>query len=314
VAINGWFAGDAASGSGQYVDHLLAALPQAAAGVRWTVLVPEREGAALPPWPGIDVVPLRLLPLPANLSKLWWEQVTVPRAARRLGAAVLWVPYWAAPWRQPVPTVVTVHDLIPLLLPAYQGGLLQRGYTRLVSTTARRAAEIIAVSAASGRDIAEHLDIPVGHIHVVHHGPNQEGAAPAPDQLTAVRQKYGLPERFFLYLGGFDARKNVRATVAAYRRYLDRGGDPGIKLVLAGKLPEAPSAFFPDPRALAAESGLGGQVLCIGWVDEEDKPALYKLATAFVFPSLYEGFGMMVLEAMQAGAPVITSAGAPLSA
>jgi glycosyltransferase involved in cell wall biosynthesis len=307
VAINGWFAGVQAAGSGQYVDHLLAALPQVGAEVRWSLLVPRRAETRLPEWLGVATVSLRLPPLPANLAKLWWEQVTIPRAARRLGADVLWVPYWAAPWWQPVSTVVTVHDLIPLLLPAYRGGMLQRGYTRLVSTTARRATEVIAVSAASARDAAEYLDIPPAHIHVVHHGPNQEGFVPPADRLATVRQTYGLPDRFFLYLGGFDVRKNVQATMAAYRRYLDRGGDPAVKLVLAGRLPGASSAFFPDPQILAAELELGGQVLFIGWVGEADKPALYRLATAFVFPSLYEGFGMMVLEAMQAGTPVITS-------
>ena len=80
-----------------------------------------------------------------------------------------------------------------------------------------------------------------------------------------------------------------------------------MKLVLAGRLPGVPSAFFPDPKTVAAELELGDQVLTIGWVDEADKAALYGLAAAFVFPSLYEGFGMMVLEAMQAGTPVITS-------
>jgi glycosyltransferase involved in cell wall biosynthesis len=314
VAINGWFAGDGATGSGQYVDHLLAALPQVAPDVRWTLLAPRHEGAAPPQWPGVTTISLRLPPLPANLAKLWWEQVTVPRAARRLGGDVVWVPYWAAPWWQPVPTVVTVHDLIPVVLPAYRGGLLQRGYTRLVSATARRAAEVITVSAASARDLVDHLGVSPVRVHAVHHGPNQEGAALTAERCVAVRRKYGLPERFFLYLGGFDVRKNLHATLMAYRRYLDRGGDPAVRLVLAGKLPGAPSAFFPDPQRLAAELQLSGQVFCIGWVDEADKPALYRLATAFVFPSLYEGFGMMVLEAMQAGTPVITSTNFPVNA
>ena len=75
-----------------------------------------------------------------------------------------------------------------------------------------------------------------------------------------------------------------------------------------GALPSADTAFFPDPRRLAQEMGCAAQVHCCGWVEEADKPALHALATAFVFPSLYEGFGMMVLEAMQAGAPVVTSA------
>jgi glycosyltransferase involved in cell wall biosynthesis len=309
VVVNGWFLGQETTGSGQYLHHLLAALPQVAPGTRWTVLAPAQ--GALPAWPGVQVRPLALPPLPGPLRKVWWEQVTVPRQARRLRADVLWVPYWAAPFRQPVPTVVTIHDLIPLLLPGYREGVAQRLYNALVGATARRAAAVIAVSHAGARDIAAHLDIPVDRIHVVHHGPNQEGAAPAldPALLAAVRARYHLPERYFLYLGGFDARKNVGTSLQAYRRYLDRGGDAAVKFVLAGRLPETDTPFAPDPRRMIADLGLSDQVVCCGWVEEADKPALYAMAQAFVFPSLYEGFGMMVLEAMQAGAPVITSAG-----
>lgn len=311
IAINGWFVGQPAAGSGQYIHHLLEHLPRQAAGVRLSVLLPGPTHALLRdwPWPGVTPQPATLPRLPAALRKLWWEQVAVPRAAQRLDADLIWVPYWAAPLWQPCPVCVTVHDLIPLLLPAYRGGVQHRLYTALAGQTARRAAAVLTVSQASKRDIVQHLGIPPSRVHVVYHGPNQEGRA-APDgvHLAAVRAKYALPPRFFLYLGGFDARKNLAGMIRAYRRYLERGGDPAVKLVLGGKLPERDSAFAPDPRRLAAAHGLGDQVLCCGWVEEADKPALYALATAFVFPSLYEGFGMMVLEAMAAGTPVITSA------
>jgi hypothetical protein len=163
VAVNGWFAGDATSGTGQYTNHLLQHLPQARADLRISLLAPAHVAAQsamanLPP--AVTIVPIALPRLPENLAKLWFEQVSVPRAVQRLRADVLWTPYWAAPWRQPAPTVVTVHDLIPLLLPHYRGGLAQRGYTWLVGRTARRAAAVIAVSHATADDIAEHLHIP----------------------------------------------------------------------------------------------------------------------------------------------------------
>jgi glycosyltransferase involved in cell wall biosynthesis len=259
-------------------------------------------------WPTVEIIPRPLLALPDNLAKLWWEQVTVPLAAWQLAADVLWVPYWAAPWWQPVPVVVTIHDLIPALLPAYRGGWLQRGYTALVSQTARRSAAILTVSQASARDLVQQLRIPSKRVHVVYHGPNQENESRLDaQQLDVVRQKYRLPERFFLYLGGFDVRKNVKTTLHAYQRYLARGGDPAIKLVIAGQLPVVDSAFTPDPQKIAAEAGLLNQVHFCGWIDDRDKPALYALSTGYIFPSLYEGFGMMVLEAMQAGTPVVTS-------
>lgn len=314
IAINGWFVGQPAAGSGQYIHHLLEHLPRHAAGVTLSLLLPHPGlPSGTTPWPGVTIAPVDLPALPAPLRKLWWEQVAVPRAARRLAADLLWVPYWAGPLWQPLPVCVTIHDLIPLLLPGYRGGPQHRLYTALVSHTAQRAAAVLTVSEASKRDIVQHLRIPAARVHVVYHGPNQEGRA-APESahlgahLAAVRAKYALPSRFFLYLGGFDVRKNLAGIVQAYRRYLQLGGDPAVKLVLGGKLPDQDSAFAPDPRRLAAEQQLGDQVICCGWVDEADKPALYALATAFLFPSLYEGFGMMLLEAMAAGTPVITSA------
>ncbi len=138
------------------------------------------------------------------------------------------MPYWGAPWRSPCPVVVTIHDLIPLLLPRYRGGLLQRAYTALVSRTARRAAAVLTDSEASKRDILAHLRIPAARIHAVHlaadprYRPVTDG-----DELARVRARYHLPaEPFLLYLGGFDARKNVARMVEAYARMAKRYTDP----------------------------------------------------------------------------------------
>jgi glycosyltransferase involved in cell wall biosynthesis len=206
--------------------------------------------------------------------------------------------------------VVTVHDLIPLLLPAYRGGPLQRAYTALVSRTVRRAAAVLTDSAASRRDIIAHLGLPPERVHAVH-----LAAAPRyqpvsdPAELARVRARYRLPDGpFLLYLGGFDVRKNVPRMIEAFAR-MGAGGlglgtrdqGSGIKLVVAGKLPEVDSAFAPDPRRVVAELGLEDRVHFTGWVDEADKPALYSLAVAVLFVSEYEGFGLPVLEAMACG-------------
>ncbi len=318
IAINGWFLGQESAGSGQYLHHLLREMATQAENVRFSLLLPEEWGVESGDWEiaagNLHAARLSSGPFATSsrLGKVWWEQVAVPRAARRLGADALWVPYWAAPLWQPVPTVVTVHDLIPRLLPAYRGGLLQRAYTALVSHTARRADAVITVSEASARDVVAHLGASPGRVHAVPSGPNQPHAAP-PDAATLadVRRRYDLPDRYFLYLGGFDVRKNLRTTLAAHCRYVELAtarGDSPLPLVIAGKLPAVDSAFAPDPRRLAAELGLSAHVHFCGWVDEVDKPAIYALATAFIFPSAYEGFGMMILEAMRAGTPVVTSA------
>ena len=165
--------------------------------------------------------------LNTNLAKLWFEQVTFPRACRRLRADVAFVPYWGSPWWQPCPVVVTVHDLIPLLLPLYRGGMLQRAYTALVSRTARRAAAVLTDSEASKRDIIAHLGIPADRVHAIHLAADPRyRPVTDPDELTRIRAKYGLPDGpFLLYLGGFDARKNVGRMIEAYARM--RSGDEG---------------------------------------------------------------------------------------
>ena len=180
--------------------------------------------------------------------------------------------------------------------------------------SARRCAAVVSVSEASKRDIVQHLDIPEDRVSVVYHGPNtplqiEKGVAQdrSHPHVRQVAEKYALPDSYFLYLGGFDVRKNVLGIVHAYRRYLDQGGDPAVKLVLAGTLPSRHTPFFPDPRQLVSRLELHDHVHFIGWVEEEDKAAIYAASAAFLFPSKYEGFGMMLLEAMAAGASVITS-------
>lgn len=306
ILVNGWFSGTDTAGSGQYLHHLLRALPSADPTVHWSLLLPT--DAPAPDFPGVEIVRRSLPPLPRQLRKLWWEQIAGPRAARDLRADVLWAPYWASPLRSAIPTVVTIHDLIPLLLPLYRGNILNRAYTRLVSASARRATAVITVSHASKRDIVAHLGIPSERVHVVWHGANQEQSpSPSAEERERVAAKYGLPARYFLYLGGFDARKNLRGILEGYARYLAQGGDPAVKLVVAGKLPRQDTAFAPDPRPIARALNIEAQVIYSGFVDEADKGALYAGSVAYLFPSLYEGFGMMVLEAQHFHAPLITS-------
>ncbi len=241
--------------------------------------------------------------LNANLAKLWFEQIAFPQACRRLAADVAFVPYWGAPWWSPCPVVVTVHDLIPLLLPAYRGGALQRLYTWLVTRTARRARAVLTDSEASKADIVAHLGIPPRRVHAISLAADPRyRPVTDPQVLARVQARYALPRPpFLLYLGGFDIRKNVSRTIEAYARLAAQrraAGSPPPPLVIAGKLPEQDTAFAPDPRQLVARLGISDDVHFTGWVDEADKPALYTLAAVTVFISEYEGFGLPVLEAL----------------
>jgi glycosyltransferase involved in cell wall biosynthesis len=204
-------------------------------------------------------------------------------------------------------TVVTIHDLIPLLLREYRGGPLVRLYTALVSSTAQNATLVLTDSSASRRDIVAHLELPPERVRVVYLAADKRYTpTPAPDDAQ-VRARCGLPERYVLYLGGFDVRKNLAAAIGTYRWAGPVIGE-ACPLVIAGRLPKLDTPFAPDPRRLVQELGIDARfVRCVGFVDEADKPALYRGAVAFVFPSRYEGFGLPPLEALACGTPVVGS-------
>jgi glycosyltransferase involved in cell wall biosynthesis len=293
IGINAFFLDRPETGSGQYLRHLLAALAKAD---------PTNEYLLISPGPAHSISNIQY-PI-SNRAKLWFEQVSFPRACRHLDLAH--VPYFASPLFPTVPTVVTIHDLIPLILPAYRGSLLVRLYTLLVAAAARKAEAIITVSQAAKRDIVRCLHIPPERIHITYEAAG-EAFHPVKDeaQLAAIRQKYALPERYLLYLGGFDQRKNLSTLLRAFALLVNRHQQ--ARLVIAGQLPGRDSPMFPDPHRLVREVGIEERVIFTGWVPEEDKLALLSGATAFVFPSLYEGFGLPAAEALACGTPVIAS-------
>jgi glycosyltransferase involved in cell wall biosynthesis len=308
IAVNGWFWNSPTSGSGQYIRHLVEALSALDADLQITLVVPtdKRQDAEDKAICSASCL-LHFVSCPrSNLGKVWFEQVAFPRACRHLDADVTHVPYWAPPMAPSIPTVVTIHDLIPLLLRDYRGGPLVRFYTALVSTTAQNAALVLTDSEASRQDIITHLDLPDERVRVVYLAANERYTpSPAPDD-AGVRSRYGLPERYVLYLGGFDVRKNVATVLDTYRWAGPLIGED-CPLVIAGRLPERDTAFAPDPRRLAQEQGVEQFVRFTGFVDEADKPTLYRSAVAFVFPSHYEGFGLPPLEALACGTPVVGS-------
>jgi glycosyltransferase involved in cell wall biosynthesis len=235
-----------------------------------------------------------------------WEQVGFPGFAAQVDAPTMHVPYFAPPVAaRGVPTVATIHDLIPLVMPAYAPTPFVRLYNRLVSVGARRADLILADSEASRRDIIRVLGVSETRVRTVYLGVDEALGTVVPKaRRDAARSRYGLPDRFLLYLGGFDMRKNLIALIDAVADL-----DPAIgwQLVIAGRVPDAGRnpALFPDVRARARDRGVADRVRFPGFIAEDDKPAIFQMADAFVFPSTYEGFGLDPLEALQAGTPVI---------
>ncbi|MBA3534589.1 MAG: glycosyltransferase family 4 protein [Ardenticatenales bacterium] len=304
IALTAPFWGQPTTGSGQYLHRLVEELRQQDSSLRLTLIADADAARRAPPPEGVSwhVARTPLDDRSPNLAKLWFEQVAAPRAARAVGADLLHVPYFAPPLSHTMPLVVTIHDLIPMLLPAYRGSALVRGYTALAARAARRADVILADSHASHRDILRHLRVEPARVYTVYLAADECFAPQSAEAIAAVRRKYALPEHFALYLGGFDVRKNVPRLLKALAQ-----SDGEWPLVLAGKLPGQDSAFFPDPRRLVAQWGLDERVIFTGWIEEEEKPALLAAADLFVFPSAYEGFGLPILEAMACGTATLTT-------
>lgn len=310
IGINALFFQYPASGSGQYMTHLLQTLSKIDTGNEYILLGPhpiEGEKAA-----GTNF-PYQVQPVPGfaqsneNVAKVLWEQLAGPAAARKAGVDIFHVPYFAPPLLPRTPTVVTIHDVIPMRLPAYQPDARVKLYMRLVSRASHHAAMIITVSQHAKQDIIDALKLPEERIRVIYEAAGDEYRPISdPTTLASARARYGVGERYIFYLGGLDQRKNVPQLVRAFAHLYRQVGDPDLQLLIAGNPDKQKGPLFPDPRPVAADLGMTGQIV-YRFIEEEDKPVMYSGASVFVFPSLYEGFGLDPLEAMSCGAPVICS-------
>ncbi len=200
-----------------------------------------------------------------------------------------------------IPTVMTVHDLIFRHLPEHHKPLNRWFLNATMPLFCKRSDAIIAVSEATRRDLIDAYGLPPEKVTVVY-----EAAAPhfRPQPLAAcerVRQVYGLPEGFLLYVGTIEPRKNLERLLQAWAPLYQAHACP--PLVIVGKRGWLSDGFFAALEACPVREG----VLLTGYVEDVDLPAIYAAATAFVFPSLYEGFGLPPLEAMACGTPVICS-------
>jgi glycosyltransferase involved in cell wall biosynthesis len=310
IGINTYFFKFPASGSGQYLMHLLHALAEVDLENEYILLSPQpisgKTGTLIK-------FPFVVTPLPrfarrnASINKLMWEQFSAPLAARKVGVDLLYVPYFAPPLFPGMPSVITIHDVIPLRLPQYRTDPKMKAYLQLITRAARKATLIITVSQHAKRDMIDALKIPAERIRVIYEAAGDE-YHPISDLavLSKVRAHYGLNGRYILYLGGLDQRKNVPQLVRAFAQLYQQLGDPDLQLLIAGNPNKQRGSLFPDPRPVAADLGITGQIV-YRFIEEEDKPAIYNEASVFVFPSLYEGFGLTPLEAMSCGTPVICS-------
>ncbi|MCC7209967.1 MAG: glycosyltransferase family 4 protein, partial [Anaerolineae bacterium] len=285
------------TGTENYALQLIRALIALPGDRQFTLYFRDAPAEGL--FPDAPNVTRRIVPM-----RRLWTHLRLAAALWRDRPDVTFVPAHSLPFVFPGPAVVTVHDLGYRFFPAAHPAL-ERLYLDLTTRfSARRAALILADSAATRDDLASIYGVNPARVKVVY--PGVEGLTRADDAaIFRARKKYGAPEEYLLFVGTLQPRKNITRLVEAFALYLDTTGDRQTALVLAGKTgwlldPERDifGALPPDKRR---------RVIVTGYVADGDIAALYSGARGLVFPSLYEGFGFPVLEAMSCGAPVLCS-------
>jgi glycosyltransferase involved in cell wall biosynthesis len=232
------------------------------------------------------------------------EQVRVPLDLRRQGVELFHEPHYVLPPLTPCRAVVTIHDCIHLRFPQYLPTRGAYAYARLFLWSATRQADrVITVSEASKRDILDYFHIPPEKIEVIYNGIDERFLTPPPEEeVVRVRERYQLDAPFLLYAGNIKPHKNLERLVQAFG-LLRRDGFDDLRLLLIG---DEISKYAPLRHAVH-QHRLHKHVRFFGFVSDQTLAALYRLASVFVFPSLYEGFGLPPLEAMASGTPVVTS-------
>lgn len=282
-----------------YARELIPALLEAEPGLRVTSFVNRETHGSPGPWS--ELTEQVLVPVRARRRWEWvrGEQQLLPRLAARAGADVLHSLGSTAPAWGRFRRVVTIHDLIYRIHPEAHFGLRAKGMSVLVPLAARRSRRIIVPSQSTRDDLIRLLGTPAAKIDVVPEGVAVGSATAAPEE--ELRARYDLADRaVVLTASAMRPHKNLRRLLEAWALLPD---EPRPVLVLPGYATEHENEL----RAHAAELGIPGDTRFVGWVSSADLAGLYRLASCFVYPSLYEGFGLPVLEAMARGLPVACS-------
>ncbi len=288
-------AGYRRAGIHHYIFQVLRHLP-AAESTRYTIytrLTDEWDGR-----PDLHPAGTRI-PTTSRLARIAWEQVVWPIQARRDGLTLMHSMAFAMPRLAPCPVVVTIYDLSFIENPESFPTAQRRYLMSETGYSCRHAVRLIAISESGRRDIQRHFGVPPERIDVVTPGVGSIYRPLPIDQVEQFRRNHDLPERFILHVGTLQPRKNIPFLLEAVARL----GRTNVPLVLVGGRGWYYETIFEQVKAL----GIADRVRFAGYVDDDDLPLWYNAATVLAFPSLYEGFGLPVAEALACGTAVVAA-------
>ena len=294
VALDASAIPDPPGGAGRYVLELAGALARRE-DVDLTVVSRTGDVDRWPPPVAARAPAMRPL-------RLGWEQVGLPRVVRELGVGVHHGPHYTTPLALGLPSVVTIHDLSFFTHPEWHQRTKVAFFRAAIRTSARHAAALVAVSATTAGLLEERVG-PRAPVHVIPHGVDHTRFSPDGPGDDAALTRIGVRQPYIAFVGTLEPRKDVPALVRAFDRIA--ATQPDLALVLAGARGWGVEAV----EAAVAGATHGHRVVMTGYLAEEDMPALLRRAAAVAYPSLEEGFGLPVLEALACGAPVVTTSG-----
>ncbi|NCU41249.1 MAG: glycosyltransferase family 1 protein [Candidatus Moranbacteria bacterium] len=249
-----------------------------------------------------------------DLFRKWiFERFLLPHFAKKDQIDIFISLYQSStvfPWWSKIFHLMVVHDIIPEILPQYNNTVRKRFFWTRIKKGIRFSHKIVAVSQYTKKDIISHYRIHSKKIVVSPIDVDPIFSQPLlQNKVSSVKHHYSLPKEYFFYGGGLEVRKNVENVIYAYKELLEKEESSYIfpDLVISGTLLPHLKPLIVDVEALVRELDLGVRVHIVGNIPQNDLPIFYSEAFCFVFPSLYEGFGMPVLEAMRSGTPVITT-------
>jgi glycosyltransferase involved in cell wall biosynthesis len=287
-------------GIGTYVRNLLRQLAKLDRDSEYVILCTSEDG----PLAGELGPNFRFVATGARAESLG-DQFSVPRLLRQASADVYHTPYAVLPMVTVCPSVVTIHDCVNLTFPEYARSRPAHLATRLKMWSAvHRSARILTVSESSKRDILRYFRVPDSKVSIIANAIDQRyGTPPSPDEVQQVRERFQLYGEFLLYAGNIRPHKNLERLIDAFHQVRQSSRFEHLRLLIIGD----EISKYPRLRRAVHRHKLHKHVRFLGFVPENRLAVLYRLATVFVFPSLYEGFGLPPLEAMASGTPVVTS-------
>ena len=288
-------------GIGRYVSQLAKALVEQLKEDEQLVLLRDLTQPSrwqLPP-SSSNIKSIETSISPFSLSQQW----QLSSLLQKHQVDVYHSPYYLMPYGLKTATIVTIHDLTPQLFPQYVPGLARIVFKLATKLALWRSTHIVTVSEHTKQDLLQHYHLPLQRATAIHHAPDRSFQPQPIQKIVQLRKKYALSANYMLYFGINKPHKNLTRLIRAWHLLSSEQKTGDVLLVIAG----AWDKRYPEVKAEVSCLNLGEYIRFLGPISNTDLPTLYAGATGFVFPSLYEGFGLPVIEAMACGTAVACS-------